>query len=141
MSSEMKLEGMNELMAQVQRLGLSINAGLKDEALRAGAEYLRDEIQHHPNMPRSNAHKEHAQDHIIVKKVDDDNYDVGAEDRFFYLLFHEMGTQGGTYKSSTGKSYTLPGIDAKPFMRPSLENNINEIQKKMGKVIKRGLGL
>jgi HK97 gp10 family phage protein len=137
----MELEGMNELMAHVQKLRLTVDAALEDEALRAGAEHLRDEIQHHPNMPRSTANKEHAQDHIIIQKNSDGQYDVGAENRFYYLLFHEMGTQGGSYTSKAGNTYTLPGIDAKPFMRPAFENNLDEVQKKMAKVIKRGLGL
>lgn len=141
MAGHMNLEGMEELMLHIQSLDKKVDDALRDKALREGAEFLRDKIQHHPNMPRSDAHKEHAQDHIIVKKATDDTYEVGPEERFFYLQFHELGARGGTYKSKAGNSYTLPGIDAKPFMRPAFETNTQEIQARMAKVIKRGLGI
>ena len=137
---EMKLEGMNELISSLDRVSLEVGGMLKQEALKAGAEKLKDKIEHHPNIPRSNKAKEHAADMFEIEKVDDDYYDVGVKKDGFYLLFHEIGARGGVYKVK-GEYYITPDIPAKPFVRPSLIEGSDDIQEAMGRKIKRGLGL
>lgn len=136
---EMKLEGMNELIAHLNALPGEVE-GIEDEAVKAGADHLRDKIEHHPNIPRSNKAKDHAANHVEVQKANGGYYDVGFKDEYFYLLFHEIGAKGGVYKRR-GEYFITPDIPAKPFMRPALEENQDGIQRKMGNVIQRRLGL
>ena len=135
------LEQMDELMAQLEELGLSITAEVEDRALQAGAEVAKEKIEQHPNIPVSKYNKQHAKDHIEIVKAKDGQYKVGALNEYFYLLFHEIGAEGGTYKDSKGKTHKTPRTPAKPFMRPAFENNKEEIEKAMMEVIKRELNL
>ena len=135
------LDQMDELMRKIESMGKEIDADLRDRALEAGAEVAQDKIKKHPNLPVSDLPKEHARDHIDVVKVSDDQYDIGALEEFFYLLFHEIGANGGTYEGKDGKEYKTPNIPAKPFMRPAFESNEEEIQEAMAKVIRKELGL
>jgi HK97 gp10 family phage protein len=132
---------MDNIMKALEGMGKTIDGTLKDKALKAGAEVLKEKVESHPNMPVSSEPKQHARDNIGIKKVSDDQYDIGATNEFFYLLFHEIGAQGGLYMGIDDQVYVTPDIQAKPFMRPALENNQPEIQKAMAKVIKRGMGL
>lgn len=132
---------LDDLMKQLAKMGENIDANIMNNAIKAGAEVAKDKIENHPNMPVSKKNKEHAKDHIAIVKVSDEQYDIGVEEDFFYLLFHEIGTSEGTYKSKNGNEITTPSIDAKPFMRPGFESNEDKIQEAMAKVIKRGLRL
>jgi HK97 gp10 family phage protein len=136
---EMKLEGMNELIRHLNELPDKVEQ-ISDAAVRAGAEHLKDKIEHHPNIPRSNKAKEHGADNVEIQKAPGGFYDIGFRDEFFYLLFHEIGAKGGVYKRR-GEYFITPDIPARPFMRPALEENIRSTQDKMGDVIQRRLGL
>lgn len=135
------LEDFDNLMRQLEGMGHNIDQQAIDKALEAGAIVLRDKIENHPNMPVSNKNKAHAKDNIIYLKVKDGQYDVGAKGDYFYLLFHEVGAKAGTYQNSKGTTLTTPAIPAKPFMRPSLENNVAEIEEAMGRALRGALGL
>ncbi|MDO7487042.1 hypothetical protein Q5O89_16865 [Peribacillus frigoritolerans] len=135
------LDQMDLLMKKLTELGKTIDNDTMEKALQAGAEVVKEKVETHPNIPVSKENKEHARDHIEIQKVSDDQIDIGAVDEFFYLLFHELGAKGGTYKGSDGRSYTTPNIDAKPFMRPAFESNQDEIERAMAEIIKRELGL
>lgn len=138
---DFKLEGMDQLLNHIASLGIQIDGTIKSKAIKAGAEVAREKIARHPNMPRSELSKEHAQDNIIIQKVSNDQWDIGAPQKFFYLLFHEIGTTGGKYKASNGSYYTSHSIPAKPFMRPAFESSKDEITRAMKAELKRGLGL
>lgn len=135
------LDQMEELMKKIAQMGKSIDQNLTDKALQAGAEIVKDKIESHPNIPVSKYNKEHAKDHIAIVKTTDSNYDIGVEEDFFYLLFHEIGTNGGKFKGKNGQEITTPSINAKPFMRPAFESNKEDIEQAMASVIKRELGL
>ena len=135
------LDQMTDLMNKLQQMGASLNSTIKDEALRKGAEVTKERIENHPNIPVSSRNKEHARDNIEIRKISDDQYDIGATNKFFYLLFHEIGTTGSTYVAKDGRTYTSPSLPAKPFMRPAFENSQRDIEKEMMKVIKREFGL
>jgi HK97 gp10 family phage protein len=140
-AASMDLDGLGEVLKNLDQLGLKVEGALKDAALRAGAEETKDLIEKHPNLPRSNKAKQHAADMFVIEKTDDDVYDIGVESDGFYLLFHEIGALGGVYKNKEGEHFITPDIPAKPFVRPAFEGGATEIQRKMGEVIKRGLGL
>lgn len=135
------LEQIDDVTRKLSSMGMKIDGSLEDKALKAGAELLKDKIESHPNVPVSGESKEHGRDNFIVKKIQDGRYDIGVSEDHFYLLFHEVGAKGGTYEGKDGRKYTTPDIPAKPFVRPSLENNIKEVQKEMAKILKRELGL
>jgi HK97 gp10 family phage protein len=144
-TAKIDLEGMEALMNEFKKLGIKVDATVKDKAVKRGAEFLREKIEHHPNMPRSNEAKEHGQDHIQIEKEDNGQYFVGAHKDHFYLIFTELGAEGGLYRGRKSDNrdfwYLTPDIERKPFARPSLEENSGEIQRIMGESIKGDLGL
>lgn len=139
-SGGFELDGMRELLSNIERLGKTINADLEDAAVKAGAEVAKAKIESHPNVPVSKLNKAHGKDHFAIKQVETGKYNVGVEDDFFYLLFHEIGAQSGTYKVGN-KKYHTPDITAKPFLRPALEDNKEAIQAAMAAKLRQGLGL
>lgn len=144
-TAKIDLDGMEALMNEFKKLGIQVNSTVKDKAVRRGADFLRDKIEHHPNMPRSNEPKKHGQDHIQVEKDEDGQYFVGAHKDYFYLIFTELGAEGGLYRGRKSDNrdfwYLTPDVKRKPFARPALEENINAIQSIMGESIRRDLGL
>lgn len=135
------LDQIDDLVQKLTRMGKEIDGRTRDKAVLAGAEKAKDLIERHPNVPVSNSNKEHAKDNFIVMRAKNGVYEVGPSKDFYYLLFHEIGTQGGTYKSPQGKSFSLPPLPAKPFMRPAFENGKRQIEAAMIKVIKREMNL
>jgi len=135
------LDQMDDLIQRLTRMGKTIDGRTTDKAVLAGAEKAKELIERHPNVPVSKSNKEHGRDNFIIKQSKKGIYEVGPSRDFYYLLFHEIGTQGGTYKSPEGKTYTLPPLPAKPFMRPAFENGKDQIQKAMIRVLKREMNL
>jgi HK97 gp10 family phage protein len=136
------LDQMKDLIRKIEKMGKSIDESVRDKALQVGAEIAKDKVEHHPNLPVSDENKKHGRDHLTIKKIKDGQFDVGVEDDYFYLFFHEVGAEGGTYKDKkTGKTYTIPTINPKPFMRPAFESNKDEIEQAMADVIRKELGL
>jgi HK97 gp10 family phage protein len=140
---DVQLDGMKELLNRLQVLGKKAER-IENEALKAGAEILREEIS--ARAPRSSSPRqpkpktqlwrtgEHAADHISisgVKKIDGvKSVTVGVQkgdnSHYFYLKFFEWGTSK---------------MSARPFMAPALAAKQNEIIEQMKQVIKGGLGL
>lgn len=138
--SGMELEGMRELLAQLEAMGMAMTETVMDKALDAGAEVVKEKVESHPNTPRSSGGGRHGKDNFVIKKNSDGTYDIGVTDEFFYLYFHEVGAKSGSY-TINGISLETPSIPAKPFLRPSFENSIEEIEAAMIRIIKRELGL
>lgn len=135
------LDQMETLMRQIEEMGQNVNSEVMDKALQAGSEIVKEKIENHPNMPVSRKNKEHARDHFAIVKTYEGNFDIGVEADYFYLLFHEIGTEGGTYRGKNNQELHTPKINAKPFVRPAFESNRDEIQQAMMDVVKRELGL
>ncbi|MDF2534411.1 MAG: hypothetical protein K0R18_568 [Bacillales bacterium] len=119
----MKLEGMDELLRQVERMGQDVGAQLEEQALQAGAEFLKEKIEETVPVLTGKLKV-----NIVVSDVKNGIIDVGPDQQgsAFYGHFLEFGT-------SKAK--------AQPFMGPALEGNKATIQDKMADVIKRGLRL
>lgn len=117
------LEGMEQLMNQLQQLGMSVDTVVTEKALQAGGEVIKEGIKE--TAPVRSGHLEN---NIIVSDVKDGEIAIGPDQQgvAFYGHFLEFGT-------ST--------MDAKPFMRPGFENKKNQAQTEMGEVIKRELNL
>jgi HK97 gp10 family phage protein len=143
--SQMSMKGMQRLQRKLNRLGEE-GQRVKEKAVKAGAQVLKENIENHPNVPVSKRNKQHAKDHFLIEKVDNDTYEVGYDKDFFYLIFHEIGAKGGVYRSSdpdNPRLYETPDVQAKPFMRPTYDSGAvqEEINRVMGRVVAEELDL
>lgn len=119
----MQLEGMNQLLREIERIGRTVTNQIEEKALQEAGEFLRDKIK--PEVPvRTGNLKEN----IIVSDVVNGEVNVGPDQQgdAFYGHFLEFGTS----KASP-----------KPFIGPVFENNQRNIENKMGDVIRRELGI
>lgn len=145
--SGMELEGIDEMMRHVKELGYGIDAQVEDEMVKEAAEHFRDAVENSPLTPVSPYQKKHGKDHFLVVKIGDGDYEVGIDEKFFYMYMHEIGADGGVYKVKDrsspldGEYVVTPDVQKRPFFRPTFENEIDEMQRKMGRVLKRRLGL
>lgn len=131
MAAEVKLEGMDELLKQLNELGNKAGR-VEGQALKEGAEIIQKAASQ--KAPRSDRNKEHLADNIKISKVKTKNgvkyIEVGPQrgdnDKFFYGKFIEFGTSKQP---------------ARPFMYPAMMENKDEVVNKMKDVIRRALGL
>lgn len=61
-SNEITIDGMDELLAKLDKLEAKVENKLSKDAINAGAEIIKDCVI--PKIPRSKLDKEHAADHI-----------------------------------------------------------------------------
>lgn len=123
MASEMKVEGIEDLMSRLNSLGERIATRTENKALREGAEVLQEGIS--KRAPRDT---EALAEHIVksgVKQSEVGKYiEVGPDSKHFYGLFHEFGT------------VKMP---AHPFMGPALEEDSKEVMNAMAEVLRKEL--
>ena len=117
-----RLDGMTELKAQLERLGARA-VGVQEEALKAGAEIVRDEAKDRLRTHRKTGTLE---DSVIISDVEDGKIEIGPNKDGFYGYFVEFGTSK---------------MSAIPFLQPAFEQNVNRITQSMANVIRRELGL
>lgn len=118
-----EIEGLNELLTRLNSLGEQADE-IKEKALKAGAEIIRDEIER--NTPVSNRRGDHAKDHIVVGEMKDDAVEIGPDKKHFYLKYAELGTSKQP---------------AQGFMERSFNSAKGEAQSKVAEVIREELGL
>lgn len=118
-----KLQGMQQLKAQLLELEKKIDKKLKEDALIAGAEIMKEKVKESAPV-RTGILKAN----IIVSDVKNSKIHIGPDQqgKAFYGHFLEFGTSK---------------MSAQPFMGPAFENNQDEAQEKMMEVIKRELGI
>ena len=132
MADEIKLSGMEELIARLQNVEEKVANEVTRNALTAGARIIQKGVSE--KIRRSKADKEHAADHIQisnVRKKDGIPYirigpDKGDNSKFFYLKFIEWGT-------------VKMAADA-PFGRTLAEEK-NSVKSAMVQALKEGLHL
>ncbi|MDE3838658.1 hypothetical protein C0966_04545 [Bacillus methanolicus] len=119
----MQLEGMEQLLRQIERLGQKVDTQIEEKALKEGAEFLKDKIKENVPVRTGNL-----KENIVVSDVKNGSIDIGVDQQgdAFYGHFLEFGTSK---------------MSAKPFMGPAFESNKQTVQEKMSEVIKRELGL
>lgn len=135
-----------EVQRNLQRVAAEMRTRIVDEAVEQAAKKLVELVAKHPNVPRSgipggSKGKGHAADNFIYEQQELGLYLVGVGPDHFYLRFHETGAGSATGKTPSGRNYKTPATPAKPFMRPTLENNKEALQGEMAKIIRRELGL
>lgn len=118
-----QIEGMQQLMQRLEQMGQSIEADLKEKALVAGAELMRDKVAEIVPVRTGKL-----KDNIIISNVEGNTIHIGPDQQG--TAFHGHFLEFGTKKMS-----------AQPFMGPAYENNKDAVQNKMADVIKGELGL
>lgn len=130
-----EFEGLDELIAEIDRIE-NITEELKDEALIAGGDLLRDRVQSevysHGLTKRSGV----AQESIVRTDPVNSELFVGTEggkkQPGFYLYMHEFG-----YYNVRARRFIAP----LPLMSIVYENNKNNILDEYVKVFRKGLGM
>lgn len=124
----MRLDGMNELLREVERIGKTITNEIEVKALEEGAGFLQDKIKENAysyGLVRRSGDLEKG---ILKSEVEHGKIEVGITNQGdgFYGYFHEMGTSK---------------MSPHPFVQPTFDNNIHNIENKMSEVISRELRL
>ncbi|MBS4188650.1 HK97 gp10 family phage protein [Bacillus sp. FJAT-49705] len=122
-----QLQGMDQLLRRLETMSNQAEV-VKEKALMKGAEHLKQEISN--NAPTGPGSK-HIKDNIVIEKKMDKVL-VGPERSYFYGHFIEFGFYNVRVKRH---------ISARPFMAPSFENNVGQIQRIMADEISRELRL
>jgi len=118
------MSGMDELLAQLDRLGEDASKALK-EAVMKGAEVVREDASR--RAPRRTGKLSQS---IIIEsaEVDPDyiSVKIGPNKEAFYGTFVEKGTSK---------------MHAKPFLRPAWDANKENVKKIISDELRRRLGL
>lgn len=132
---DIEIDGLDELIAEVERIEQKAEQ-LKDEALIAGGDFLRDryqaEVYAHFLQERSGQAQE------SITRTDPQNHELfvgtkgGAKRPGFYLYMHEFG-----YWNVRARRFIAP----KPTFSIVYENNKNQILDEYVKVFREGLGM
>ena len=125
----MELQGMKELLAQIEQLGKRMGRTAEGKVLTEGGEFLKEKLQEVVPIKHTGNWNENIEvsppiyDFKVGTMVD-----VGADQQGpgFYGYFYEFG---------------ISKQPARPVFGPTFEANKQALQDKMGEAIKRELGL
>lgn len=135
----MKLEGMDELLKSIANLEKKVSTKIKNEALKKGAEILKDEIRR--EAPKDSGILE---ENINVTSVKGDKITIHTG-KAYHAHLVEFGRSAGTttYRDKNGVVRPIKWGRTSPnaFMQRSFENKKDAIEKAMADVVRRGLGL
>lgn len=125
---EFKFEGMEELQRRLAQMANT--EAIEKDALEKAGEHLRDKLEEKVYSfglkQRSGKSKK---SFVVNKKILNGRIEVGLSNQnndAFYLYYHEHGTSK---------------MPARPFMRPTFEQEKAKIEQIMGDEIRRGLRL
>lgn len=126
----MKVEftGLEEMSSRLKSLSNSDH--IRDEAVKDSAEYFKGKLEENVYSYGLKHRSGRSEESFVVdSKIVDGTIEVGLSNQnndAFYLYFHEYGTSK---------------MPARPFMRPTFESEIENIEKTMADVVRRGLKL
>lgn len=135
MTMLLEFEGLDELIDEIDRIE-QITDELKDEALIAGGDYLRDRIKsevYSHGLTRRSGEAEQS-----ITRTDPVNGELfvgtqgGKKQPGFYLYMHEFG-----YYNVRARRFIAP----KPLVSVVYENSKSQILDEYVKVFRRGLGM
>jgi len=138
-----KIDGMDELLVKLRRLGDSAEKYV-ELATKIGAEFIRDEA-----IGRAPGPEIH--DVMAQRTASSATAYIGPDRKHWYYQFFETGAggheiKGNQYLAFVGnqglvitKSVQHPGVSAAPFLRPAIQGNQNEITRRMGAAFKRAI--
>lgn len=127
--TKIELEGMNELLDRINKLG-EASQKIKKKALDKSGELVKESMER--KAPRSNEAKKHMADYIKVSEVrNEDGVDYvqigpnkGDNSKFFYSKFTEWGTSK---------------IPAQHWAEKSVLENQKEINKVITEELRKGI--
>ena len=127
--AKIDLEGMQELIDKVNKLGLK-GEGIKKKALDKAGDLIKNSME--KKAPRSDSNKKHMADNIMVSDIEKyDGVDFvkigpnkGDNSEFFYSKFTEWGTSK---------------VQAQHWAENSLLENKRKINEVISEELKRGL--
>lgn len=131
----LEFEGLDELIAEIDRIE-TLTEELKDEALIAGGDYLKERMKAEVYSHGLNRLSGEAQESIV--RTDPVNRELfvgtqgGKKQPGFYLYMHEFG-----YWNVWAQRFIAP----RPFASPVYENSKGQILDEYVKVFQRGLGM
>jgi len=143
------ITGEAELMNRLNAMANDLKKDITKEALIAGAEIVK-------RAAESKAHGSVAQ-HIEIETIfvgqGLPKVLIGPDKDHWYAAFQEFGAKRHTIKIGAGKKILSdgsevfgrevnhPGVTAKPFMRPAIDDNEAQVKAAMMAVIRRRLGV
>ncbi len=141
-----KITGTKEIIGKLLQLAEKVASEHAKEAMRKGAEIIRDEAS--SRAPRRTGRLAKS---IVIEEREDGFY-VGPEKDVFYGLFVEYGTSGHKIKPKLrkalasggiifGKDVQHPGIAPSPFLRPALDEKKKAVMEAVRDELKRRLEL
>lgn len=130
--AKIELEGMQELIDKVNKLG-SQGERIKKNALDKAGAMVKASMEQ--KAPRSQKNKKHMADHIQVSEIEKENGvdfikigpNKGANDEFFYSKFTEWGTSKIPAQHWAGKSVAENRKKINETLKAELEKGLNEI--------------
>lgn len=135
MEFDLEIDGLDELIEEVERIERMADE-LKNEALIAGGDLLRDKYQEGVYSLYLTRRTGEAQ--ASITRTDPTDFELfvgtkgGAKRPGFYLYMHEFG-----YYNVRAKRFIAP----KPTFSTIYENSKNQILDEYIKVFRRGLGM
>lgn len=129
MSVDIKVEGLEELLKQVEEMDKK-GANIQGKALKRAGEYLKEEMRNE----------------IIAKKLIKsgllrDNIEVSGLKTKKNTKYIQVGPGKETAWRAKFVEYGTSKSKAYPFMAPTYERNKNKIQEIIKEELKKGLGL
>ena len=141
MDNGIRIDGLGEILAKLDKLTEKVENKLTKDAINAGAVIIQQGVI--PKIPRSVQNKDHAADHIKISQVmkkDGVKYVLigpqkGDNSKFFYLKFLEFGyhrkTKGGGVefvpgRAMFGSTIAEKGKEAVEVMRQTLIEGLKE---------------
>lgn len=130
----MKLEGMQSLLREVERMGKQVNNQLEEEALTNAADYLIKEAKENVYSHGLEKRSGDAEKAVIKSEVKNGKIEVGVTNsgEGFYMYFHEFG-----YYNKRAKTK----VEARPWFQPTYETVKGKLPDKMAEVIKQRFNL
>jgi len=134
-----RIEGGEELLRQLRRLGVDVGAVLEEAAL-AGARAIAEDANQRAPGP-------HVETNVEKRSKGSVTVDIGPDKEHWWYRFFESGAQPHEIKGTplvfegdagtvvTGRvSHT--GMAARPFLRPALDTREKEATDQVGRVLR-----
>lgn len=137
-----ELEGMDQLLNRINEMGRRIDGAIEKEALVEGAKVVQESAK---EKVRKRTHN--LENHIICSEVQDGQILIGPDQQghAFYGYFLEFGRSAGSKRRGPRRgpktTYNYPKMDPMPFMQPAFEENKDNVEREMAKVIRHRLNL
>jgi HK97 gp10 family phage protein len=134
MMARIELEGIQELIDKVSKLGAS-GEEIKFNALKKAGDLVKDSME--KKAPRSKINKKHMGDNIKISEIEQENGvdfveigpNKGDNSEFFYSKFTEWGTSKIPAKHWAQKSILENKKDINKVISEELQKGLDEIDK------------